>query len=83
MEELKGRFLCEEIVTIIVQKYFERASMKVHGEPEFLDKINGVFICCMASAIRHCLKAWKTVECAKRAVDFKYDTAWCKSIPDP
>lgn len=52
--------------------------MRGNRDPEFLDRINGVFICFVVTAIRHCLKAWKTWECDNGGPDFKYETAWCK-----
>ena len=59
--------------------------MQGNREPVFLDKINGVFICFVASAIRHCLKAWRTGKCAtddekkkNKSLEFKYETAWRK-----
>lgn len=52
--------------------------MKGNRDPEFLDKINGVFICFVATAMRHCLKAWRTGECSPVPQEFKYESAWCK-----
>ncbi|RPB18237.1 hypothetical protein L211DRAFT_854316 [Terfezia boudieri ATCC MYA-4762] len=71
-----GQFQAEEIVAIVYQKYFEGAKRKGNREPDFLEKINGVFICFVATAISHCLKAWKTGECADSMQEFKYEMAW-------
>ncbi|KAF8423728.1 hypothetical protein BGX38DRAFT_1147240 [Terfezia claveryi] len=72
----EGRFRAEEIVAIVFQKYFEGAKRKGNREPNFLEKINGVFICFVATAIRHCLKAWKTGKYAESVQEFKYKTTW-------
>ncbi|RPB18878.1 hypothetical protein L211DRAFT_853690 [Terfezia boudieri ATCC MYA-4762] len=50
--------------TRLYQKYFDDAKRKGNRKPDFLEKINGVFICFITTAIRYCLKAWKTGECA-------------------
>ncbi|KAF8426774.1 hypothetical protein BGX38DRAFT_1147109 [Terfezia claveryi] len=60
------------------EKYLEGRKRKGNREPDFLEKINGVLICLVATAIRHCLKAWRTGECADSVQEFKYETAWCK-----
>jgi len=62
---------------MIFRKYF--ASMKGRGfvETHFFDSINEVFICLVASAMRHCLKLWRTglyVEPA-RSAEFRYETS--------
>ncbi|KAF8415057.1 hypothetical protein BGX38DRAFT_1147765 [Terfezia claveryi] len=51
--------------------------MKGNRDPGFLDRINGVFICFVASAMHHSLKAWKTGDCNPVIQEFKYETAWC------
>ncbi|KAF8435250.1 hypothetical protein BGX38DRAFT_1217771 [Terfezia claveryi] len=63
-EELKNRFRAEEIVKVIFQK------------PQFLERINGVFICFVSTAMRHCLKMWKTGEYKDNGLEFKYETTW-------
>jgi hypothetical protein len=68
---------------VIYQKYFHGARRQGSRDPDFLDKLNGVFICFVATAVRHCLKAWKTGECAESGPDFKYETNWGKFVPDP
>lgn len=65
---------------LIFQKYFQGAKAKGSKEPAFLEKINGAFICLVAAAIRHCLKAWKTGDYDPKSPDFKYQTAWCRLI---
>jgi len=65
-------------VKIIYQKYFQTKRMKGNRDPEFLERINGVFICFVATAMRHCLKLWKTGEYQEDGPDFKYETAWRK-----
>lgn len=52
--------------------------MQGNRDPDFLDKINGVFICFVASAIRHSLKAWRKGDSIPVMQEFKYETAWCK-----
>ncbi|RPB18716.1 hypothetical protein L211DRAFT_853865 [Terfezia boudieri ATCC MYA-4762] len=51
--------------------------MKGNRDPSFLDRINGVFICFVASAMRHSLKVWRTGDCNPVIQEFKYETAWC------
>ncbi|KAF8415550.1 hypothetical protein BGX38DRAFT_1281256 [Terfezia claveryi] len=51
--------------------------MKGNRDPGFLDKINGIFICFVTSAIHYSLKAWKTGDCNPVMQEFKYKTAWC------
>ncbi|RPB28143.1 hypothetical protein L211DRAFT_778723 [Terfezia boudieri ATCC MYA-4762] len=77
-KEFRGRFQAEEIVNIIYQRYFQGAKMKGNRDPSFLDRINGVFICFVASAMRHGLKVWRTGDCNPVIQEFKYETAWCK-----
>ncbi|KAF8437829.1 hypothetical protein BGX38DRAFT_1273858 [Terfezia claveryi] len=67
------RFICRRAKR---EKYFEGRKRKGNREPNFLEKINGVFICLVATAIRHCLKAWRTGKCADSVQEFKYETAW-------
>ncbi|KAF8428826.1 hypothetical protein BGX38DRAFT_1334659 [Terfezia claveryi] len=76
-DEFRGRFRAEEIVNIIYQRYFQGPKMKGNRDPGFLDRINGVFICFVASAMRHSLKAWKTGDFNPVMQEFKYETAWC------
>jgi len=72
---MKGRFRAEEIVMVIYQRYYKGKRKQGHREPDFMNRINRVFICLVASAIRHCLKAWRTGEFVEGR-DFKYETAW-------
>lgn len=51
--------------------------MRGNIDDTFFDSINEVFICLVCSAMRHCLKAWRTgvyVEPARNE-HFKYETA--------
>ena len=82
-QKLAGRFRAEEIVAVIYQRYYNGSRRQGSRDPEFLDRINGVFICFVATAIRHCLKAWRTGELAESGPDFKYETNWGKLLPDP
>ncbi|KAF8418912.1 hypothetical protein BGX38DRAFT_1242449, partial [Terfezia claveryi] len=75
-EELKNRFRAEEIVKVIFQKYFYSKRMKGNRDPGFLERINGVFICFVSTAMRHCLKMWKTGEYKDNGLEFKYETTW-------
>ncbi|RPB18309.1 hypothetical protein L211DRAFT_854246 [Terfezia boudieri ATCC MYA-4762] len=75
--ELKGRFRTEEIVAIIYQWYFKGPKMQGNRDPDFLNKVNGIFICFVASAMHHSLKAWRKGEIARVMQEFKYETAWC------
>jgi len=65
----------EEIVKVIHQKYFYSKRMNRNRDPEFLERINGVFICFVATIIRHCLKMWRSGEYLDDGPDFKYETA--------
>ncbi|KAF8458809.1 hypothetical protein BGX38DRAFT_1138404 [Terfezia claveryi] len=75
-DEFRGQFRMEEIVNIIYQWYFQGPKMKGNRDPGFLDRINGIFICFVASAIHHSLKVWKTGDCNPVMQEFKYKTAW-------
>jgi hypothetical protein len=56
--------------------------MRGYRDVEFHEKINGVFICLVASALRHCLKHWVKGELAEEMVEFKYETAAGKNDSD-
>ncbi|RPB19009.1 hypothetical protein L211DRAFT_795187 [Terfezia boudieri ATCC MYA-4762] len=56
-KELKGHFYAEEIIAIIYQRYFKGLKMQGNRDPDFLNKVNGVFICFVASTMHHSLKA--------------------------
>jgi len=64
-QKLKGCFRGEEIVAVIYQRYYNGSRTQGSRDSELLDRINGVFICFVAMAIRHCLKAWRTGELAE------------------
>ncbi|KAF8446518.1 hypothetical protein BGX38DRAFT_664094 [Terfezia claveryi] len=51
--------------------------MKGNRDPSFLDRINGVFICFVAS---NSLKAWRTGDYNLVIQEIKYETAWCLRI---
>ena len=71
------RFKATEITEIIFRKYFAGRKMRGNFDNSFFDSINEVFIYLVASAIRHCLKAWVTgvFQETTRPVEFKYETA--------
>jgi len=77
-ETLQGHFKAAEITEIIFRKYFAGIKMRGHADEGFFEAINEVFICLVASAIRHCLTFWETgvfIRSSKK-MDFKYDTAY-------
>ncbi|KAF8414406.1 hypothetical protein BGX38DRAFT_1335379 [Terfezia claveryi] len=76
-DEFRGWFRAEEIINIIYQRYFQGLKIKGNRDPGFLERINGVFICFVASAMHHSLKAWKTGDCNPVMQEFKYETTWC------
>ena len=80
---MTGRFRAEEIIIIIFRKYFQSLRTRGHQDLKFLDRVNSVFICFVASVICHCLKAWRTGELDGKLVEFKYQTALCKFKLDP
>ena len=71
-------FRAKEIVTIIYAQYFKTIKRKGNQDPKFLDRVNGAFICLVATAIWHSLKAWKTGGLNDKGPEFKYETAYCK-----
>ena len=68
----------EEIVNIIYTQYFKPVKRKGNQYLKFLDRINGAFICLVATAIRHSLKACRTGVHDEKGPEFKYETAYCK-----
>ncbi|KAF8455618.1 hypothetical protein BDZ91DRAFT_801362 [Kalaharituber pfeilii] len=70
----KRYFNALELVTIIWQYYFSGPRMKGKRDPIFLDKINGKFLCLVASTMRHCLTFWATGELTPKEsrTDFNY-----------
>lgn len=71
-----------EIIEIIFRKYFAGRKMRGNTDDTFFESINPVFICLVASALRHCLKAWTTGVYVEPP-DFKYETAKSKLIQFP
>jgi len=67
---------------VIYNKYYAGKKMREYRDREFHEKINGIFICLVASALRHCLKHWVTGELAEEMVEFKYETAAGKTNSD-
>jgi len=65
-------------VKVSYQKYFYSKRMKGNRHPEFRERIDGVFICFIATVIRHCLKIWRSGEYLDDGPDFKYETDWHK-----
>ena len=49
--------------------------MRGYRNCELHEKINGIFICLVATALRHCLKQWVTGELAEEVAEFKYEAA--------
>ena len=66
---------------MICQRYFNGFKRQGTRDPEFLDRINGMFVCFVATAIRHCLKACMTGELAETGTDLKYKTNEGKFLP--
>ena len=62
-------------MNIIYAQYFQGAKRKGNQEPKFLDRVNGAFIGLVATAIRHCLKAWRAGILHKQALEFNYEPA--------
>jgi hypothetical protein len=75
-------FRATEITELIFRKYFAGRKMRGNTDDTFFDSINEVFICLVASALRHCLKAWTTGVYVD-APDFKYETGKSKLIQFP
>ncbi|KAF8459870.1 hypothetical protein BDZ91DRAFT_740867 [Kalaharituber pfeilii] len=73
---MENRFMAEEIVELIWNKYFLGTKMRGNIDPGFLDRINKQFICLVASVIRHCLKAWSLGTFNQNSVEFKFETAF-------
>ena len=67
---LEGRFRAEEIVAVIYQRYYNNFRKQGSCDSDFLHNINGMFICFVTTAIRHYLKALKTVQLAELATEF-------------
>lgn len=82
IETLGHRFWAKEIVEVIYNKFFAGKKMRGYRDSKFHEKINGVFICLVSSALRHCLKHWAMGELAEEMVDFKYETAAGKRNSD-
>ena len=51
----EGRFREDEIVTVMCQRYYNVSRKQGSRDPDFLDNINDMFICFVATAIWHCL----------------------------
>ena len=71
-------YRAEEIENIIYTQYIKTVRRKGNQDPKFLDRIHGAFICLVATAIQHSLKAWKTGVHDEKGPEFKYETAYCK-----
>jgi len=61
-------------VDIIYNKYYAGKKMRGYRNCELHEKINGIFICLVATALRHYLKQWVTGELAEEVAEFKYET---------
>ena len=71
----------------LFRKYFARPKMRGHFDAKFFPLINEVFVCLVASAMRHALKSWKIgvyVEPTKHR-EIKYETSismFTHAVPD-
>jgi len=54
---LKVQFGAEEVVAVIYQQYFHGERRQESRDPDFLDKLSGVFICFVATVVLHCFKS--------------------------
>ena len=61
-------------MNIIYTHYVKTVKRKGKQDPKFFNKIHGAFICLVATAIRHSLKAGAHDE---KWPEFKYETVCC------
>ena len=71
-------FRVEDIVNIIYAQYFKTIKRKSNQDTKFLDRVNGAFICLVATAIWHSLKAWNIGTLNDKGPKFQYEIAYCK-----
>ena len=50
-------FRADEIWNIIYAEFLQDVKRRSNQDPKFLTKVNGAFICLVATAIRHSLNA--------------------------
>ena len=75
-------FRAKEITDLIFRKYFAGPpKMRENIGESFFESLNEVFICLVVSAMRHCLKAWRT-GIFEQPSEFKYVTAQSKYQSD-
>ena len=72
------RFRATEFVTLIYEAFFQRPKMRVNRDPRFFGQINAVFMCLIATTIKHCLKECLSGQQKIVPVEFKYETAASK-----
>ena len=65
-------------MNIIYTQYFETVKRQGNQDPKFLQRINGAFICLVATTIRHSLKAFRTGAHDEKGPACKYEKAYCK-----
>ena len=70
-------FQADQITEIIFRNYFSSLKTQTVYDKDFFQSINEVFICLVASALSHCLKARKTGVYVKplRSEEFKYESS--------
>ena len=73
MQEKARRFRASQIVTLIIQIFFQHLRIMGNQDGKFLEKINRTRICLVAGAIRHCLREYLIGD--KTLSEFKYETA--------
>ena len=71
-------YLAAEIVNILYTQYFKTVTRQGHQDPKLLHRINHSFMCLVATALRHSLKACRTEVHDEKVPEFKYETAYCK-----
>ena len=70
-------FKARELTDLIFRKYFATRKMRRNKDSTFFDSINEVFICLVASVMRHCLKPRRSgvYQEKSRFSGFKYETS--------
>ena len=78
-QEKGRRFKACEIFPIIFEIFFKWHKMRGNRNEIFLVKMNETFICLLAVAIRHCLRAYQIGDRLKNNhIEFKYEMAASK-----
>ena len=68
------RFSAPQLADAMFIRYFDGKRKIGYKDPDFIEEINGIFICLFATAIYHCLKAWETG--LAESSDFKAETRY-------